>query len=144
MSTNAMEPIRIPDELQRATAKPRRPIWLTILIILTLISAASAVYEFLYVNRPLGGAAFYPALTLAVSAVLVASAVGLWLMKKWGAILFVIGSLAGLIAWIALIAQAAPIYLVSPAFRCLVAGYLLVYGLIFRAFWRMAHDGRLS
>lgn len=121
-----------------------RPGWITLLIVFTVIGAASSVWDTWDPSRPLGGYAFYPLWTLVVSGVLLASAVGLWKMKKWGAILYVVAISASLLSWVGFIVLGTPSYLSTSAFRCVLVSYLAVNGLIFRAFWHMSRTGLLA
>ncbi len=120
---------------------PGRPGWITLVIVLTWADVAFNLWSMR--AGPLAFTVDFALVVLQMS-LLIGSAVGLWQMKKWGAVLFAIGVLVYPLIIVPIAIIRLPAYLQSRPMWCLLAVDVVIYALIFRAFVRMSRDGILT
>ncbi len=118
-----------------------RPAWITLVIVLWLADAAFNLWNMR--AGPLAVNVDFALFVLQMS-LLIGSAVGLWQMKRWGAVLFAVRFFLYLLVIMPISVFRFPAYLQSGALWCPLVASILIYGLIFRAFVRMSRDGILT
>jgi hypothetical protein len=124
-----------------AMSVPRRPGWITLVIIFVVLSSADSLWNF---PGQVGRAPLQASISLVEAIVSLAAAVGLWRMKAWGAVLFAAGAVLSLLVLLPLQVLQTPIYLKSPALPVVVIVQLVLYFLIFRGLWFLWRDGALT
>ena len=124
-----------------ATAIQKRPSWLTALIVLSVLSVPTDLWT------SLQRAQEFPAqfvLALLQSTLMLASAVGLWRMRKWGLVSLAATVLVWLLIRTPLFLAQTPVYLPQTSFWYATACTSALYAIVFVALARLRRSGRLS
>jgi hypothetical protein len=122
------------------TTTSPRPLWLTLFIVITLLSAISDLWT---AFRLAEGAPLNILLSAIQTALLLTSAVGLWRMRRWGVSAFAAGVAVWLLIRLPLQLAAAPVYFKSSALWCMVTFALALYAAVFVGLVRLWRQHRL-
>lgn len=107
--------------------RPLRPGWVRVLAFLILLAAVS---HFMQSLLALAQSPLVLGLALLLDALLAAAGVGLWQLKKWGAVCFLLAALASLIYFVLYTIVPGNAQPPASAFWCVLVGALAVYGLV--------------
>ena len=124
-----------------STTSPRPPLWIMALVLLCL---ASSAWDFFTGLQRTGGVDADFALSVLQLALLAASAIGLWRMRKWGAIAFLAAILIGALIRLPMAIMQTPAYLAHWPFCCTMSLTLAFYAAILIGLFRLWRLGTLQ